>query len=303
MKKIVLLFWTLALLFSTNLFAQKDVDGAKDSPYISRFEGSHIVWQQTRNFDRYYILEVKDHKITNYEIDGKILRTQYQSTDDHSVFEVASSYKQALQDAGFDVFTQLDEKNCSVNLGEALYNGEFSGLNALPREAIKMDNRNYFSYFAAKKHIQGKDVYVVGYVVGDEVPLIMLDVIEAKSLQGGLVTVDDLTTKMSKKGHLALSGIYFETGKADITAKSAAALKNIADYLNAHKDKKFFIVGHTDNEGDFESNMALSESRAKAVMNELVTNYGVDASQLKAYGVANLICHLLLRILLRKGDL
>ena len=89
MKKIVLLFWTLALLFSTNLFAQKDVDGAKDSPYISRFEGSHIVWQQTRNFDRYYILEVKDHKITNYEIDGKILRTQYQSTDDHSVFEVA----------------------------------------------------------------------------------------------------------------------------------------------------------------------------------------------------------------------
>jgi len=34
--------------------------------------------------------------------------------------------------------------------------------------------------------------------------------------------------------------------------------------------------------------MTLSENRAKAVMNELTTKYGVNTGQLKAYGVANL---------------
>jgi outer membrane protein OmpA-like peptidoglycan-associated protein len=47
-------------------------------------------------------------------------------------------------------------------------------------------------------------------------------------------------------------------------------------------------VGHTDNVGDFDSNMKLSKDRATAIMNELVTKYDVDANQLKAYGVANL---------------
>ncbi|RLD84642.1 MAG: cell envelope biogenesis protein OmpA, partial [Bacteroidetes bacterium] len=63
----------------------------------------------------------------------------------------------------------------------------------------------------------------------------------------------------------------------------------IARYIKQHLDKKFFIVGHTDNVGDFDANMTLSENRAKAVTNELVSKYGVDAGQLKSYGVANLV--------------
>ncbi|HID38341.1 MAG TPA: OmpA family protein, partial [Calditrichaeota bacterium] len=51
---------------------------------------------------------------------------------------------------------------------------------------------------------------------------------------------------------------------------------------------KFFIVGHTDNTGNFASNKTLSEKRAKAVMNELIMKYNVSPQQIESYGVANL---------------
>ncbi len=288
MKKSFFILGMVVMMSPMGILAQQDAEGTSDIPYISRFKGSWILWQQVKNFDRYYILTVKDNKIDKYQVEGKILRTQYGTTEEHSVFEIFKSYEQALKAAGYEILLTLDEKNCGVNLQELLYNGEFSGLNALPREATKPDYQNEFTYFVAKNDIDDRDVYIVGFIVAWGKPLITIDVIEVQSMQEDLVTAKLLGERIGKKGHIALKGIYFETGKAVLSKRSAAALKNISTYLNSHRDKKFFIVGHTDNTGDFELNMALSKERAKAVIKELVSNYGVDPGQLKAYGVANL---------------
>jgi outer membrane protein OmpA-like peptidoglycan-associated protein len=48
------------------------------------------------------------------------------------------------------------------------------------------------------------------------------------------------------------------------------------------------IVAHTDNQGIYDANVVLSQRRAEAVMNALVTNYKVDPKRLKAYGVASI---------------
>lgn len=61
----------------------------------------------------------------------------------------------------------------------------------------------------------------------------------------------------------------------------------IANYLNDNKDKKFIIVGHTDNTGSFEANMTLSKERANAVMDKLMNDYGIDKEQLSPYGVGS----------------
>jgi len=104
-----------------------------------------------------------------------------------------------------------------------------------------------------------------------------------------LVSVDNITGDITMKGHIAIYGIYFETGKSVLKSESEKALNTIAEYINATSNKKFFIVGHTDNTGDFALNMTLSEERAKSVMSELITKYSVKADQLKAYGVSSLV--------------
>ena len=289
MKKAVVILAVIALMFSTNIFAQgtSDIDGAKDYPLVSRFQGSFIAWNQVKNFDRYYMLSLKDNKLDKYEIDGKITRIQYESQKEHSVFEIYNSYENALKNAGFKILLTLDKTNCGVNLQEQLYNGEFNGLNALTdRESIKPSYRDgEFTYLSAKKKINGKDIYVVVFISNWDYPMITFDAIEVQSMDKGLVSVKDLETDISQNGHIAIYDIHFDTGKSIIKAESSEALKNISEYLNAHKDEKFLIVGHTDNSGDFDANLKLSMERAQAVMNELVSKYSVNAEQLKAYGV------------------
>ena len=114
--------------------------------------------------------------------------------------------------------------------------------------------------------------------------MINQDIIKVKKPDVGLVTAKLMTEKIDKNGHIALDGLFFETGKSTITDKSIPALKNIAEYLNGHSTKEFLIVGHTDNVGDFDANLRLSKDRADAVLNELLTVYSVKAEQLQAYG-------------------
>ena len=45
-----------------------------------------------------------------------------------------------------------------------------------------------------------------------------------------------------------------------------------------------YVVGHTDNVGEFGYNMGLSERRAAAAVKELTAKYGVAASRLKPAG-------------------
>jgi OOP family OmpA-OmpF porin len=286
MKKPAFFLFIIALSVSANLSAQRatDIEGSRDYPLVSRFKGSVIEWYQHKNFDRYFILDLKDNKISNYEIDGEITRIQYSAGREHSVFEIRKSYEDALKTNGFKILVSLDEKNCGINLQEYLYNKEFNGLNALPGEAHKPDYDQNFSYLAAKKKLDGKEVYLVLFVTNRNYSLITFDAVEVQALEANLVTVRKLKEGIGLKGHLAIYDIYFDTGKSEIKPESSAALQEIAGYLNAQEGRKFLIVGHTDNTGNFEENLKLSLDRANAVIRELTANYGVDPGQLKPYG-------------------
>ena len=293
MKKQTLILTVIALMLSTNIFSQRttDIEGSKDYPLVSRFKGSIIEWYQVKNFDRYYMLSLKGNTIDKYEIDGKITRIQYSAKPEHLVFEIYKSYEMALKKAGFDILLMLDKTNCGVNLSELLYIGEFNGLNALPAgKSLKPDYREgQFAYLSAKKKIDDKEIYIVVYITHEHYPLITFDAIEVQSLEKGLVTVNDLKTSIAQTGHIAIYDIYFDSGKSEIKPESAEVLKNIAEYLNTNKDKKYIVVGHTDNIGDFEANIKLSQQRAEAVKNELISRYGVSADQLRSYGVGSTV--------------
>jgi outer membrane protein OmpA-like peptidoglycan-associated protein len=122
-------------------------------------------------------------------------------------------------------------------------------------------------------------------------PMAQLDVIRAEPLDDSQIQVlaaKDLSTEITKSGHVALHGIYFDTDSAVLKSESKAALDEIGKLLGQETDLKLFVVGHTDNTGAFAHNMDLSKRRATAVAAALVKNYGVAQERLSAHGVGQL---------------
>ncbi|MFZ2906132.1 MAG: OmpA family protein [Cyclobacteriaceae bacterium] len=102
------------------------------------------------------------------------------------------------------------------------------------------------------------------------------------------ITALDMDAAIKSDGKIALYGILFETGKASITPESAKAVEEVGTYLKNNPAVSIFVVGHTDNVGDYQMNMKLSKSRAEAVKNELVNKYGIEPSRLIAEGIGQL---------------
>ena len=89
---------------------------------------------------------------------------------------------------------------------------------------------------------------------------------------------------LAAAGHVSTHGILFASGSATIEGESTPTLKKIGDMLKAHADLKLMIEGHTDNVGAAAANQTLSEQRAAAVKQFLVSTYGIDAARLQTKG-------------------
>lgn len=81
----------------------------------------------------------------------------------------------------------------------------------------------------------------------------------------------------------AAKAIFFETGKATIKKNSFKSLDAVVRILKNDPSLYADIEGHTDNVGDDARNMTLSQNRAQAVVDYLVSK-GIDHSRLEAQG-------------------
>ena len=75
----------------------------------------------------------------------------------------------------------------------------------------------------------------------------------------------------------------FEAGKAELNDDAKFVLHDLVKVLNKQPQIRLMIVGHTSDEGDVNFNQKLSEERAKAVVDFLVSK-GIDASRLEYEG-------------------
>jgi OmpA-OmpF porin, OOP family len=82
---------------------------------------------------------------------------------------------------------------------------------------------------------------------------------------------------------VTLEGVNFATDKADLTADSRPILDGVAEGLKKHPGLKVEIQGHTDGQGKPAYNLKLSQRRAEAVRDYLISD-GVPADQLVAKG-------------------
>jgi outer membrane protein OmpA-like peptidoglycan-associated protein len=77
--------------------------------------------------------------------------------------------------------------------------------------------------------------------------------------------------------------LLFNTNSAQLRPESQEQLGNIAAILIAYPDVHIKVGGYTDNTGDSESNLKLSQDRADGVVGELIT-LGVQPDRLEAQG-------------------
>ena len=102
-------------------------------------------------------------------------------------------------------------------------------------------------------------------------------------MAGGKKLYDELAAS----GRVSTQGIYFDTGSDQIRPESSPTLKEIAQMLTEHPDLKLAIEGHTDNVGAAASNQTLSEKRAEAVKQALITVYKIDGTRLTSSGLGS----------------
>ncbi|MBI3511206.1 MAG: OmpA family protein [Bacteroidetes bacterium] len=89
-----------------------------------------------------------------------------------------------------------------------------------------------------------------------------------------------LTKEQQEVVKKAFDNLEFETAKAIIRPGSLPDLDTLAQLLKKHSEWSLKISGHTDNEGTPADNLKLSQRRAEAVKNYLVSK-GVPANHLK----------------------
>lgn len=82
---------------------------------------------------------------------------------------------------------------------------------------------------------------------------------------------------------LARRTIEFETGNARLTSAGARVLDDLVPILGQFAGRRFEVIGHTDDVGQHDANMALSAARAEAVKAYLVSK-GIPAADLLTSG-------------------
>lgn len=292
-----------------------DVAGGADHPMLRRFAGSALVGYKAVAWDQAVLplsMDTAHQQATGrdllkdpLQLEGKVTRLVYLAPPGKTPLEVYRNHQQALAEAGFKQRFAC-ERDCSklyfawgktvdIDAGMSWAKGGVPGQgnSSYPlTSALNFDGRLWTGTLGRA----GQDVHVLLYTSSAADPstniaATYLEFVEPKAMPTGQVTVDAkaLLGGLEAEGKVALYGIYFDTGRAELKPESKAQLDEMAKLLQGQPALKAYVVGHTDNQGGLESNLQLSQQRAQAVVAALTAApYKVDAKRLQGRGVASL---------------
>ncbi|ATG46324.1 hypothetical protein CEW89_01320 [Celeribacter ethanolicus] len=290
----------LCLCLAQPLVAQNDIKGAADHPLISRMPGTDIVGYHTADFQEFMIatgpIRPGQELPPVERFEGKSTTLTYRAQDSSlSALAIFRNFEKAFDNAGFEpVFTCKSDAECGDRFVRQLYwygdpqrHGQNPYLGAPNRHG---DRHSYYYWSGTGEAEDG--TYIISLLVAQHTAMnfpasIVLDISQTEELNDERISInlEGLTDDIEKDGHVVLDGLFFDFDKATLTAASAPALDVIARYLNAHPDKSFYVVGHTDSKGTLSYNRDLSEARARAVTTSLTAQYGIAGERLTPYGV------------------
>ena len=85
------------------------------------------------------------------------------------------------------------------------------------------------------------------------------------------------------RGWFNFDRVFFDAGKATLTAESVNQLRNVATLLRAYPKARIKLGGYTDSTGTYKVNKLLSDARARTAWASLV-EIGISPSRVDAHG-------------------
>lgn len=241
--------FVLALCCATaTLVHAQDAEGCKDHPLLSRMPGFQI--QRCTN------QEFGSHAFGNpgkeVKVEGRyteILYAKQEDAKEPSRVQIQRNYENAIAKIGGSVVGRDDDGNVHLKVAR---NGQEIWVH------VNAYITSQYTVHIVEKGAMKQDVAA-----------------DAAALGAGI----------KAEGRIAVYGITFDTGKADLKPASEPTLAEIAKLLKSQPALKLHVVGHTDNVAGIELNLKLSQARAEAVVQALVAKHGIAAGRLRAQGV------------------
>ena len=256
-----------------------------DKLILPLYSGSKIRDDYKIGFEELPVI-INDSTVRNVE--GYIRRLFCSAPEGRSQLEVRRNYENAIKESGGSILF-INRNPQAIRIKGNRFKDIFLKHRTNRNAYEDMVFPNYVTeYLSGKLSTTDKDVYViiaVGHAGSLQSTYYEIITVETEPMEIGMVTAANIGEGLSTLGRIAIYDIFFDTGQSEVKPESANALKAIAEYLNANETQKVVIVGHTDNIGDFDMNITLSQERANAVMEKLISEYGVNREQLKPFGV------------------
>ncbi|MFN8395897.1 MAG: OmpA family protein [Bacteroidia bacterium] len=233
----------------------QDVEGCKDHELLTRVNNFYI----SKCEENYNEVEVRTSASKTERMEGNLFTISYAFN-----FDAGEKMKAPLQ-------IIKNYENAIVNNGGKLIYKNTNSLEADIEATLYLSTKEK-EYWIRLGSFGGNGVEVERYV---------LYVLEIEAMKQE-VDASKMFEAINATGFVALD-IHFETGKSTIKPESQAIVKEIAAMLQHNPGLKVSVEGHTDNVGTPQSNLTLSEARAKAVVDALSAE-GIDKARLQSKG-------------------
>ena len=228
--------------------AQTDIQGSEDHPLITRMPGYYISQYNVSEFAAFDPTVIGGQDV---HWEGKVYSCGYSREEGGrpiSMLQIVRNYESAINRAGGKILGG-DERRMAAEIRKE---GTLTGVYV---EAFN-DGMNY-----------------------------NLTIVESQTMQQEVVAdAKAMRNDLAETGKTIVHGIYFDTASATIKPESESALVEMVKLFSGSPTLKVYVVGHTDNVGNLESNLKLSSDRAASVV-RAITARGVAASRLKSAGV------------------
>ncbi|WP_299115039.1 OmpA family protein [uncultured Winogradskyella sp.] len=152
-------------------------------------------------------------------------------------------------------------------------------------EFIAQGYENYFSIGnfyknprTQKQKVLSTSTLFFSYYYIDEVSLKSMEAEDVEAIEEVITEPEIKTDRV-----YTFKNVLFNFDKAELLEDSIDELNELYQYLNEHPSLNIEIYGHTDSEGLDKRNKELSEERAKAVVDYLISR-GLDLKRIKFFG-------------------